>query len=118
MSSNTRFRSIFEWGMWVQGADSPATVLRAAAPCTLEGYAPLITCPTLVLDGENDLACLGLASQLYQTLRCQKTYHLFPAPEGGGEHCQAGTVSRLHQVVFDWLGTVLGTPNMTSRSVS
>ena len=54
MSSNTQFRSIFEWGMWVQGADSPAAVLRAAAPYTLEGYAPPITCPTLVLDGEND----------------------------------------------------------------
>ena len=46
------------------------------------------------------------------------TYHLFPAAEGGGEHCQAGAVSRLHQVAFGWLDTVLATPNMPSRSVS
>ena len=40
-------------GMWVFGEDSPAAALRAFAPYTLEGYAPLVTCPTLVLDGEN-----------------------------------------------------------------
>ena len=102
------FGPIFQWGMWVLGADSMATVLRAVAPYTLEGYAPLVTCPTLVLDGENDP---GHASQLYEALRCQKTYHLFPAAEGGGEHCQEGVMSRLHQVVFDWLDTVLATHN-------
>jgi pimeloyl-ACP methyl ester carboxylesterase len=94
--------------MWVFGADSMAAALRAFAPYTLEGYAPLITCPTLVLDGENDP---GHASRLYEALSCQKTYHLFPAAEGGGEHCQEGVMSRLHQVVFDWLDTVLATLN-------
>ena len=98
------FGPIFPWGMWVLGADSPAAVLRAVAPYTLEGYAPLIACPTLVLDGENDP---GDATHLYEALRCQKTYHLFPEAEGGGEHCQAGVMSRLHQVVFDWLDTAL-----------
>ena len=102
------FGPIFQWGMWVLGADSMAAVLRAVAPYTLEGHAPLITCPTLILDGENDP---GQASHLYEALRCQKTYHLFPGAEGGGEHCQAGTMSRLHQVVFDWLDTVLATPS-------
>jgi pimeloyl-ACP methyl ester carboxylesterase len=116
MSTKTQaFRPALRWGMWVFGADSPPAVLRAVAPYTLEGYAPLVTCPTLVLDGENDP---GDASQLYEALRCQKTYHFFPAAEGGGEHCQEGVMSRLHQVVFDWLDTVLATPNMTSRSVS
>ena len=102
------FGPALQWGPWVFGADSMAAVLRAVAPYTLEGYAPLITCPTLVLDGENDP---GNASQLYQALRCQKTYHLFPAAEGGGEHCQEGAMSRLHQVVFDWLDTVLTSPS-------
>jgi pimeloyl-ACP methyl ester carboxylesterase len=103
------FGPIFRWGRWALGADSPAAVLRAVAPYSLEGYARLITCPTLVLDGENDP---GQASQLYEALRCQKTYHLFPAAEGGGEHCQEGVMSRLHQVAFDWLDTVLTTPKM------
>jgi dienelactone hydrolase len=112
MNSKTQtFGPALPWGMWVLGADSMAAVLRAVAPYTLEGYAPLITCPTLVLDGENDP---GHASQLYDALCCQKTYHLFPAAEGGGEHCQEGVMSRLHQVVFDWLDTVLTMPNAAS----
>ena len=45
---------------------------------------------------------------------CPKTYHLFPAAEGGGEHCQEGVMSRLHQVVFDWLDTVLDTASTVS----
>ena len=114
MSSRTQtFGAALQWATWVFGEDSPAAALRAFAPYTLEGYAPLITCPTLVLDGENDP---GHASQLYEALRCQKTYHLFPAAEGGGQHCQEGVMSRLHQVVFDWLDTVLATPEAARRS--
>jgi hypothetical protein len=90
--------------MWVFGKDNPADALRAFAPYTLGGYVPMITCPTLVLDGENDP---GNASLLYEDLGCQKAYHLFPAAEGGSEHCHEGLMSRLHQVVFDWLDTVL-----------
>jgi pimeloyl-ACP methyl ester carboxylesterase len=109
MTSRTNtFGPAFSWGMWVFGKDSPADTLRAFAPYTLEGYPPQITCPTLVLDGENDP---GRASQLYETLRCKKTYHNFPAAEGGGEHCQEGVMSRLHQVVFDWLDNVLAAPS-------
>jgi len=105
LSSGSRtFGEVVTWAMWVFGDENPAAALRAAAPYTLEGYAPLITCPTLVLDGENDP---GHASQLDEALCCPKTYHLFPAAEGGGEHCQEGVMSRLHQVVFDWLDTVL-----------
>jgi len=107
MSSSTLVRSAFCWGMWAFGADSPAAVIRTADLYTLEGYAPLITCPTLVLEGGNDLGCVGQAAQPYDALRCQKTYHLFPEAEGGGEHCQAGAVSTLHQVIFDWLDAVL-----------
>jgi hypothetical protein len=107
--SRTRtFGPALQWATWVFGEGSPAAALRAFAPYTLEGYAPLVTCPTLVLDGENDPAD---SSRLYEALRCQKTYHLFPAAEGGGEHCQVGSVSRLHQVVFDWLDAVLATLN-------
>jgi pimeloyl-ACP methyl ester carboxylesterase len=116
ISSRTNtFGPALPWGMWVFGEDSPAAALRAFAPYTLEGYAPLVTCPTLVLDGEDDPCD---SSRLYEALRCQKTYHLFPAAEGGGEHCQEGVMSRLHQVVFDWLDTVLITPETASRSMA
>jgi pimeloyl-ACP methyl ester carboxylesterase len=106
------FGPALTWAMWVFGVESPAAALRDVAPYTLEGFAPLITCPTLVLDGENDPFH---ASQLYEALCCPKTYHLFPAAEGGGEHCQEGVMFRLHQVVFDWLDTVLAKPEHSKR---
>jgi dienelactone hydrolase len=106
MSSNTQLRSLFNWGIWAFGVDSPTDVIRATDPYTLDGYAPLINCPTLVLEGENDFGP-GQASPLFEALRCHKTYHLFPTAAGGGEHCQAGATSNLHQVIFDWLNTVL-----------
>jgi pimeloyl-ACP methyl ester carboxylesterase len=116
ISSRTNtFGPALPWGMWVFGEDSPAAALRAFAPYTLDGYAPRVTCPTLVLDGEND-PCNS--SRLYEALRCQKTYHLFPAAEGGGEHCQEGVMSRLHQVVFDWLDTILATQETAPRSTA
>jgi pimeloyl-ACP methyl ester carboxylesterase len=109
MSSSTQLRSTFHWGMWVLGADSPVAVVRAIGPYTMEGYAPLITCPTLVLEGEIDqpMHLLGSPSKLYEALRCPKAYHLFPEAEGGGQHCQVGAVTKLHQVVFNWLDTAL-----------
>jgi len=103
-SKSVTFRPVLAWAMWVFGDENPAAALRDVAPYTLEGYAPLIICPTLVLDGENDPFH---APKLYEALQCPKAYHLFPAAEGGGEHCQEGVMSRLHQVVFDWLDTVL-----------
>jgi pimeloyl-ACP methyl ester carboxylesterase len=106
MSSETLVRSFFNWGTFALGVDSPVAVIRTLEPYTLEGYAPLITCPTLVLEGESDFGP-GQAAPLYEALRCQKTYHLFPTAEGGGAHCQPGATANLHQVIFDWLDTVL-----------
>jgi|SRR5580658_8436343 pimeloyl-ACP methyl ester carboxylesterase len=71
------FGPALTWAMWVFGVESPAAALRDVAPYTLEGFAPLITCPTLVLDGENDPFH---ASQLYEALCCPKTYT--PLPRG------------------------------------
>jgi alpha-beta hydrolase superfamily lysophospholipase len=118
MSSSTQIRSFFHWGMWALGADSPIAVVRAVGPYTMEAYAPLITCPTLVLDGESDqpMHLLGSQSRLYETLTCQKAYHLFPEAEGGGLHCQLGALSKLHQVVFDWLDTVLASAQAPQAS--
>ncbi len=110
-SKTNTFGPAFSWALWVFGEGSLAAALRAFAPYTLEGFAPLITCPTLVLDGENDP---GHAAQLYEALCCQKAYHLFPTAEGGGEHCQEGVMSKLHQVIFDWLDTALAAPHVAS----
>ena len=87
------FRPFFRWGMWVLGADSPAAVIRALDPYTIEGYAPLITCPTLVLDGETDHPPRA-SVPLYEALRCPKAYHLFPARKAAESTARQGRCPR------------------------
>ena len=112
MNSRTQtFGPALPWGMWVLGADSMAALLRAVAPDILEGYAPLITCPTLVLDGE---MTPGTRPSSMRFFAARRRTTFFPAADGRGEHCQEGVTSRFHQVVFDWLDTVLTTRNAAS----
>lgn len=106
IAANLQVRWTIRHGMWAFGADSPAALIRSLNDYSLADRAGLIRCPTLVLDGENDWMAPGQAPQLFDALTCPKTYHLFPAADGTGEHCQAGALDPLHQVVFDWLDDV------------
>jgi hypothetical protein len=36
--------------------------------------------------------------------------------EGAGEHCHVGAMSRLHQVIFDWLGQTLPTARQAPKT--
>ena len=88
MSSSTQtFGPAFPWGMWVLGSDGPAAFVRAVAPYTIEGYAPLITCPTLVLDGENDP---GNASQLHQAPAARRPTTFSPRQKGAASTAKKG----------------------------
>ncbi|MEV6997081.1 alpha/beta fold hydrolase [Streptomyces sp. NPDC093982] len=103
MAQSTQARWFLRHGMWVFGAKTPPEALRACAPYNLDTAAAHITCPTLVLDAENDLAFHGEARRVHEALRCAKELMLFTVAEGAGEHCQEGAALRFHQRVFDWL---------------
>lgn len=96
-------------GMWTLGTSTPVAYIRALAPYTLDGVAEQITCPTLVLAGENDQFFTGQPEALRDALTAPVTYHLFQEADGAGEHCQDGAMTTLHQVVFDWLDATLST---------
>ena len=49
-----------------------------------------ITCPTLVLSGEDDSVAPGQPEGLARKLGDKATYHLFKTDLGAGEHCQLG----------------------------
>ena len=109
MSSRTNtFGPAFSWGMWVFGEDCPAAALRAFAPYTLEGYAPLSPVPRSCSTAR---MTPGHASQPLRGSSLPEDLPPLPGGRRGGEHCQEGVMSRLHQVVFDWLDTVLATPS-------
>ncbi|MFJ9458361.1 alpha/beta hydrolase family protein [Kitasatospora sp. NPDC101447] len=107
MEHSTQLRWALRNGVWTFGATGPADYLRRTAPYTLEGHAPLITCPTLVLDAENDQFFQGQPQQVRAALTCPHTLLTLTEAEGAGEHCHMGAMARLHQSVFDWLDTTL-----------
>ena len=94
-------------GKWAFGADSDADFVRKSFDYTLEGTVEKIKTPTLVLDAADDHFAKGQPPIVEQRLRCKKTLVSLTAEEGGGQHCHMGAFSRLHQVVFDYLGQVL-----------
>jgi len=92
---------------WTFGGTSPTEVLGKLRAYTMDGVAGQITCPTLVLDPENDMF-RGEARRLFDVLRCPKELIRFSAAEGAGEHCQEGAVLVFEQRVFDRLDVLLG----------
>jgi pimeloyl-ACP methyl ester carboxylesterase len=103
MANNTGARWMLSNGFWTYGAKDFEDLERISKPYTLEGVADRITCPTLVLDAENDEFFKGQADQVYAALTCEKELILFREDEGGGEHCQEGALFLLHQRTFDWV---------------
>jgi len=93
----------FKAKMWVHGIHSPVELLRQWQHYTLEGITENISCPTLVLDAENEQFSTGQAKEFFQKLTCPKDYILFANAEGAGEHCSAGALALFHQKTFDWL---------------
>lgn len=88
---------------FIHGVESPSELLEEWKNYTLETIAEMIQCPTLICDAENEPFSEGQAKKLYDALRCPKKYHLFTSAQGAGEHCSAGSLGYLSQVLFDWL---------------
>ena len=54
IAMSTNIRWAMRNGMWTFGVDTPADLVRAARAYSIVDVADRITCPTLVLDAEND----------------------------------------------------------------
>ena len=95
-------------GMFVTGTSSP----RAYVAATLEyhlrnGIAEQISCPTLVLNAEEDMFFKGQPEELYEHLTCSRTFMSFTAAEGAGAHCQVGAQRLAFGRIYDWLDDTL-----------
>lgn len=93
--------------MAIHGLKSPYELFESWENYSLVGIAEKISCPTLVVDTENECLSRGQAKELYHALKCQKEYLLFKNEEGAGEHCEAGASSLFHRYAFDWLDRIL-----------
>jgi pimeloyl-ACP methyl ester carboxylesterase len=101
---NARFN--MRHGMWTTGSNSPYDLITGAKSYTLKDIIKNITCPTLVLEAENDDSFPGQPKKVYDGLRSPKKYILFTQEEGAEEHCQSGASALSNQRIFDWVDEV------------
>ena len=108
MKTSSVARWAFTHGMYVTGTSSPRAFLAAMQAFNLtNGIAEQITCPTLVCDAEKDLYFQGQSQQLFDHLKCPKTFMMFTDAEGAGAHCEAGVSRLAYARMYDWLDETL-----------
>jgi dipeptidyl aminopeptidase/acylaminoacyl peptidase len=90
---------------WVLGVNNMDEAMEKLKQFTLEGVAQSITCPLLVVHGENDsIVPAPIARQLYDAVSSSvKTLKIFTAEEGGSEHCQGDNRQVGANFVADWI---------------
>lgn len=97
--------------MWVYGKETLEEALAVAAKMKLEGVADKITCPLLIVHGENDRqvplshAEKTIAAAVNSPGRKLKVLTI---AEGGAEHCQVDNSTMLVDYATDWVAEVLG----------
>jgi pimeloyl-ACP methyl ester carboxylesterase len=96
-------------GMFVTGTSTPRAYVAATLAYHLrDGIAEKISCPTLVLDAEEDMFFRGQPEELYEHLTCPRTLMRFTAAEGAGAHCQVGAHRLAFARIYDWLDNTFG----------
>ena len=94
-------------GMFTFGAKTPTGFLKKLKPYNMRDCARKIKCNMLVVDSEGDKDLPGQAKQLFNALKCPKTYMLFTKVEGAGEHCQMGAMMISNERILNWLQSTL-----------
>jgi pimeloyl-ACP methyl ester carboxylesterase len=90
MAQSTSVRWAVRNGLWTFSAPGFDELVKLLVPYTLAGIADRITCPTLVLDAENDQFFKGQPQQVYIALTCQKELITFREDDGGGRALPRG----------------------------
>lgn len=96
-------------GMWVFGLDTPGAFIDLTKRMTLKGVVEKITCPLLIVHGENDQQVpLAQAVATYErATTSDKTLKIFRQAEGGAEHCQIDNKAIAADYLADWFAEKL-----------
>jgi pimeloyl-ACP methyl ester carboxylesterase len=95
------------------GVSRPSEVLEAYRPFTIQGLAPQIDCPLLLLYGEGEIEqsdekVAASILRFVNELTCPAAIHMFDYTDGwAASHCQIGALSPAQAVIFDWLDRTL-----------
>ncbi|HEU4661841.1 MAG TPA: alpha/beta fold hydrolase [Pseudolabrys sp.] len=95
--------------LWVLNAASQEEALQKLEPFKLDGAVQKITCPFLMLHGEDDEQIpLSEAQKCFEAVGSKhKTFKLFTREEGGYHHCQIDNQSICTAYMWDWVEQVL-----------
>ncbi|MGH8700120.1 MAG: alpha/beta hydrolase family protein [Burkholderiales bacterium] len=94
---------------WIMGCiDDADAAIEKARKFSLAGVAEKITCPFLVVHGQDDRVCpVESAHQLYASVGSKhKTIKIFTAGEGAAQHCQVDNRQLGIDYIADWLAPV------------
>lgn len=97
--------------MWVFGKETLEEAVATAKGLTLEGVADKITCPLLVVHGENDrIIPLWEAEKTIEDAvnSPNRKLKVFTCTEGGEDHCQLDNHSLGVDYITDWVAEILG----------
>jgi len=97
--------------MWVVGKKTLEETIELTKKYTLEGVADKITCPLLVLHGENDRQVpLWHAEKTIEAAvnSPNRKLKVFTLAEGGAEHCQVDNYTMAVDYIADWVAETLG----------
>jgi dienelactone hydrolase len=97
--------------MWVFGKGTIEEAVPASKDLTLEGVLDKITCPLLVVHGENDrIIPLWEAEKTIEEAvnSPNRKLKVFTFAEGGEDHCQLDNYSMGADYITDWVSETLG----------
>ncbi len=114
MKVNPRLGSFVNHFEWSFGVSTVREVVEAWRPFNITDLAPLIECPTLILEAEAEYAqtdrkTVQISLGFIGNLKCPVTIHEFGINSDGwgASHCQIGGYEAANQVIFDWLDKVV-----------
>lgn len=97
-----------EHGRWVMGVPTTRAPYARWADFTVAGgVAEKITCPVLVVKGEQDQTLGGQPEQLFAHLTAPATLLEFDSRFGGALHNEVDVLRRAAGAIYDWLDDVL-----------
>ncbi len=91
---------------WVFGTSSAEETFAKVANFKLDGAVQKMTCPLLVVHGEDDpLVPFESVNRLYEESgSADKELKVFTAEEGGAQHCQVDDRQAGVDYIADWIG--------------
>lgn len=94
---------------WITGSKSEAEAREKLRAFTLRGVIEKVTCPLMIVHGEDDIFVPPSAAQrTYDEARCPKLLKVWQRAEGGSAHVMADNYSEALPFMFDWLAEQLG----------